>query len=37
MEVRAHEETLNKAIESERQLQKDDAAAHNDYVGSINL
>ena len=36
-EVRAREETLNKALESERQLRKDDAAAHKDYVDSVNL
>lgn len=36
-EVRAHEETLNKDLESERQLRKDDAAAHKDYVDSVNL
>ena len=36
-EVRAREETLNKGLESERQLRKDDAAAHKDYVDSVNL
>ena len=36
-EVRACEETLNMALEDERQLRKDDAAAHKDYVGSVNL
>ena len=36
-EVRAHEETLNKDLESERQLRKDDAAAHKDYVDIIKL
>nr|XP_040245391.1 tropomyosin-2-like [Aegilops tauschii subsp. strangulata] len=36
-EVRAREETLNKALETKKQLQSDDAAAHKDYVGSVNL
>nr|XP_020178476.1 TATA element modulatory factor-like [Aegilops tauschii subsp. strangulata] len=36
-EARACEETLNKALEDERQLKKDDAAAHKDYVASVNL
>nr|XP_040258442.1 titin homolog [Aegilops tauschii subsp. strangulata] len=36
-EVKAREEALNKALESERQLRKDDAAAHKDYVDTINL
>nr|XP_040256230.1 uncharacterized protein LOC120973962 [Aegilops tauschii subsp. strangulata] len=36
-EVRACEETLNKALVSERQLRKDDAAAHKDYVDNVNL
>nr|XP_020166211.1 arginine and glutamate-rich protein 1-like [Aegilops tauschii subsp. strangulata] len=36
-EAGAHEETLNKALEDERQLKKDDAAAHKDYVASVNL
>nr|XP_020159461.1 paramyosin-like [Aegilops tauschii subsp. strangulata] len=36
-EVRAREETLNKAPEGERLLRQDAAAAHKDYVDSINL
>ena len=36
-EATAREETLNKALETEKQLRSDDAAAHKDYVGSVNL
>ena len=36
-EVRAREETLNKALESKRQLRKDDAGAQKDYVDRVNL
>lgn len=36
-EVRAHEETLNKALEGERLLWQGDATAHKDYVDDINL
>nr|XP_020167124.1 fibrous sheath CABYR-binding protein-like [Aegilops tauschii subsp. strangulata] len=36
-EVMVREETLNKSLEDERRLRKDDAAAHNDFVGSVNL
>nr|XP_040256265.1 uncharacterized protein LOC120973990 [Aegilops tauschii subsp. strangulata] len=36
-ELRAREDTLNNTLEDERQLRKDDAAAHNEYVGSVNL
>ena len=36
-EVTAREETLNKALETEMQLRSDDAAAHKEYVGNVNL
>nr|XP_020160703.1 uncharacterized protein LOC109746002 [Aegilops tauschii subsp. strangulata] len=36
-EVTAREETLNKALETEMQLRSDDAAAHKEYVGIVNL
>ena len=36
-EARAREETLNKALEDEKQLRSDDAANHGDYVKSVNL
>ena len=36
-EAGAHEETLNKALEDEKRLRSDDAAAHKDYVKSVNL
>ena len=36
-EDRAREETLNKALESERQLRQDDAAAHKNYVDNTEL
>ena len=36
-EVTAWEETLNKALETEKRLQSDDAAAHKDYMGGVNL
>ena len=35
--ARAREATLNKALETEKQLRSDDAAAHKDYMGSVNL
>ena len=37
LEDRAREETLNKALQDERQLRQDDAAAHKDYVDSVKL
>nr|XP_040256440.1 uncharacterized protein LOC109744165 [Aegilops tauschii subsp. strangulata] len=36
-EARAREETLNKALEDEKQLRSNDAAAQEDYVKSVNL
>nr|XP_020149800.1 cytospin-A-like [Aegilops tauschii subsp. strangulata] len=36
-EGKAREDTLTKALEDERQLKKDDATAHKDYVASVNL
>ena len=36
-EVRAREETLTKSLEKERQLRKNDAANHEDFVKGENL
>ena len=36
-DARACEETLNKALEDEKQLRSNDAANHEDYVKSVNL
>ena len=35
--VRAQEETLSQSLEIEKQLRKDDAAAHKEYVDGVNL
>nr|XP_020172501.1 MICAL-like protein 1 [Aegilops tauschii subsp. strangulata] len=36
-QTRAREETLNQALEDERQKRKNDAANHEDYVASVEL
>nr|XP_020184668.1 lamin-C-like [Aegilops tauschii subsp. strangulata] len=36
-EVRAREGTLTKALETEKRLWSDNATAHKEYVGSVNL
>ena len=37
LEARAHEETLTKALEEEKQQRRNDVANHKDYVASVNL
>ena len=37
LEVKAREETLTKSMEKERQLRRNDAANHEDYVKGENL
>nr|XP_020192007.1 cingulin-like protein 1 [Aegilops tauschii subsp. strangulata] len=36
-EVKAREGTLTKALETEKRLRSDDATAHKEYVGKVNL
>ena len=36
-EAGAREETLNKALEDEKQLRRDDVAEHKEYAKSVNL